>query len=228
MDPLLCLLPSPLLGAAVWAPVASELTREGHAVTLLTTADEAPHTPHDVVEVFVRQIPGDRPVVLVPHSNAGLYVPALTARRDVAANIFVDAGLPPASGSVAVTPPALYTFLEERADDDGLLPPWTQWWDEADVAPLFPNGDVRREVEADQRRLPLSYFSHRVHVPQEWDRTPAGYLAFGDTYAGEKAQAAARGWPVRTLTGHHLHMLVEPEKVALEISSLAESLEATS
>lgn len=175
--------------------------------------------------------PATVPSSWFPHSNAGLYVPALAARRDVAGNIFVDAGLPPAGGSIPVTPAALYTFLEERADDDGRLPPWTQWWDEADVAPLFPDGDVRGTVEADQRRLPLSYFSCMVDVPQGWDQTPSAYLAFGDTYAAEKAQAAQRGWPVRTLPGLHLHMLVElvePDEVALAITALAESLDAAS
>ncbi len=224
MRPLLCLLPSPLLGRAVWTPVASELARLEWETTMASSATSAPRNPRDVVDAFLDQIPANRPVVLVPHSNAGLYVPALIARRDVVANVFVDAGLPPASGVVPVTPPELYAFLSERVDDNGSLPPWTKWWDEADVAPLFPNDNVRRGVEDDERSLPLSYFSHCVDVPEGWDDVPSAYLAFGDTYAAEKAEADGRGWRVRTLPGNHLHMLIEPHHVAAEITAMLPAL----
>ena len=204
----------------MWAATAAELRAKGWEATVPAAPAAPPREPHDVTATFLHQIPAEQPVVLVPHSNAGLYVPALALRRDVVAAVFVDAGLPPARGAVAVTPPAFYPFLEERADANGYLPPWTQWWEDDDVSPLFPSDDVRRAVENDQRRLPLSYFRHWVDVPAGWDQIPSAYLAFGDTYTAEKAQAEGLGWQVRTLAGDHLHMLIDPRGVAREITRL--------
>ena len=53
-----------------------------------------------------------------------------------------------------------------------------------------------------------------------WDDRPAAYLAFGDTYATERAAAAERGWPTRTMPGRHLHMLVAPAAVVTQLESL--------
>jgi len=57
-------------------------------------------------------------------------------------------------------------------------------------------------------------------VPSSWDDRPGGYLAFGDTYASDRRAAADRGWPVTTLPGGHLHMLIDPQRVATEIDTL--------
>lgn len=59
--------------------------------------------------------------------------------------------------------------LADKADSDGLLPPWTSWWDEANLAGLFPDPEVRARVEREQPRLPLSYFSAQLPVPFGWD-----------------------------------------------------------
>ncbi|MDQ3664926.1 MAG: alpha/beta hydrolase, partial [Actinomycetota bacterium] len=98
--------------------------------------------------------------------------------------------------------------------------PWTEWWDDEATAGLFPDAIVRRAVEAEQPRLPLSYFAASVPVRPGWDDKPGAYLAFGDTYAAEREQAAARGWPVRTLPGRHLQMLHDPAGVAAAIVEL--------
>lgn len=162
--PTLVLMPSPLLGPAVWQPVAAELTRGGWPVQIVAASTTPPRTCADVVSHVLSAVPGDRDVVLVPHSNAGLYVPALVTRRQVVGAVFVDAGLPPKTGDVPLAPPQLFTLLADKADADGLLPPWTTWWDESDVAALFPNPEVRARVEREQPRVPLSYFSARLSV----------------------------------------------------------------
>jgi len=79
---------------------------------------------------------------------------------------------------------------------------------------------VREEVERELPRLPLSYFAEQLTIPSGWDTRPGAYLAFGETYAPELADAKGRGWPVRTLPGEHLHMLIDPAQVATEITSL--------
>ncbi len=78
------LLASPLLGPSVWAPVADELGARGLAVTVPRLPDRV-DSPADVLEGFLERMPLGEPAVLVPHSNAGLYAPALAAARPVQA-----------------------------------------------------------------------------------------------------------------------------------------------
>jgi len=226
-DPLLVLVSSPALGPQVWRSTGTELSSRGWRVTYAPRVATAPETAADFIRALVTAIPTDHDVVLVPHSNAGLYVPALVERHQVVGSVFVDAGLPSLAGRTPLAPPNLYEFLRKLADADGRLPPWTEWWDEA-TAGLFPDATVRRAVEAEQPRLPLSYFAGSVHASSGWDRGQYAYLAFGDTYAAERDQAAARGWPVRNLAGRHLQMLHDPASVATAIVELLRDLAAAS
>jgi hypothetical protein len=219
MDPVLVLLPSPLLPALVWHPVAQRLAETGWQVAEPPAPAERLGTAEQVRAWFLSAIPADRDSILVPHSNAGLYVPCLAGERRVAGFVFVDAGLPPAAGQVRLAPEQFYAFLAGKADQDGLLPPWTQWWDE-DISGLFPSRQARERVEREQPRLPLSYFAGSLPAPRGWDDRPGAYLGFGQTYEAERAAAAARGWPTAELDGQHLHQLVDPAGVAAEISAL--------
>ena len=209
----LVLLPSPLLGPASWAPVADELARRGHRVHV-PRVTPAVASPADVLAGFLAGVPDESELVLVPHSNAGLYVAALAVEREVSDVVFVDA-LPPSDEPS--TPTAAGGFRDAiggLADADGVLPPWTSWWPEADTVGLFPDAGTRAAVEREQPRLPLGYFDERVPSPPAWRSVPAAYLAFGDAYDAERATATARGWPVETLPGRHLHQLVDPLGVA--------------
>lgn len=217
---MLTLLSSPLLGPAVWRPTADQLATRGWSVTDPPARHEPPRTPSEALQHLLAAVPADPEVVLVPHSNAGLYVPTLVERRRVVATVFVDAGLPPAEGEVPLAPPPLYAALADLVDPDGLLPPWTKWWDSDDVDALFPTAGSRRLVEREQPRLPLRYFAEHLDVPAGWDRAPGAYLAFGDTYAADRTAAAGRRWPTRTMPGRHLHMLMDPGGVARQLTAL--------
>jgi hypothetical protein len=217
----LVLLPSPLLGPAVWAPVAGVLRDQGQLASVATVRGQVGR-PADVVRGFLAELPEHEPLVLVPHSNAGLYVAALAAARTVAGVVFVDAGLPSSEASTPTAPAGLREHLADLADADGLLPPWTRWWPDLDH--LFPDTETRRLVEVEERRLPLGYFHDAVPTPSGWEALPAAYLSFGDTYGDERAEARSRRWPERTLDGGHLHMLVDPQAVAHAVLRLAESL----
>lgn len=216
----LALLPSALLGPAVWRPVAEVLAARGREVVELSPLAGSAQGPDDVLAWYLGALPDDRPVVVVAHSNAGLFVPGLTSQRRVDAMVYVDAGVPPASGVYPLTPPGFLTFLEGLADDEGLLPVWTQWWGDHEVDSLFPGPVRRQEVEAEQRRLPLTYFTRSLVAAGGWDARPAAYLAFGATYDEDRAEAVARGWPVSTMTGQHLHMMIDPVGVADQIEDL--------
>jgi hypothetical protein len=214
------LIPSPLLGPETWRPVEAWLRGEGHD-TQAVELGPLPRTSTQVVD-SVAAAAGDRTVVLVPHSNAGLYAPYLATLVDARATVFVDAALPDleAEGKdTPLAPPAFLDFLRTLADDDGVLPPWTQWWD--DVTDLFPESATRQAVEREQPRLPLTYFTSRIPVPTGWAGRPAAYLAFGETYAEERDRANRLGWPTRTLVGGHLHALQDPAEVGTAILDLS-------
>jgi hypothetical protein len=219
MSTTLALLPSPLLGPAVWARVGAVLAERGWTITVPPAFDRV-GSFRDVLAHWELALPDDAQYVLVPHSNAGLYVPALGERRRVLGTVFVDAALPSESGSTLLAPPALYRMLAGLADADGLLPPWTRWWNDSELADLFPDAATATTVAAEQVRLPLSYFAERMPLTARWMQLPSAYLAFGDTYRRERHVAADHGWPVRTLPGAHLLMLTEPATVASVLDQL--------
>jgi hypothetical protein len=144
------LMPSPLLGGAAWQPVSDTLARsDWEAVVVEMPRDVA--TPEQMLGACVAAAPADGDSVLVPHSNAGLFAPALAREVSARGIVFVDAATPGDARTVELAPPALYESLAGRADADGMLPPWTQWWEPADLVDLFPSEEWRRRIEQSQR-----------------------------------------------------------------------------
>lgn len=232
MQPVWVLVHSPSVGPLTWGPVAARLRVRGHdslVPSLLDVAEAgAPFWPRVVEDVntAVSELDPDRPVLLVVHSNAGLFVPLLVrhAPRPVRACLFVDAALPVASGATPVVPPELLDVLRAKASDDGQLPPWSQWWDEEDVAPLFSDARTRLEVTAEEPQLPLAYYDQSIPAPAGWDAVPCGYLFFGPPYDEFAGQARDRQWPVQQVPGLHLHQLVDPDRVTDTLIEMARQL----
>lgn len=219
--PVIALLASALLGPAAWERVEHELQSRGWEVVTAPPADEAdPMTPTEAALAYATAIPADRNVILVPHSNAGNFVPTLTEIRSVVAMVFVDAVIPVASGTQPLAPASMLEQVERLADDDGILPAWTEWFEEADVAGLFPDPATRFHVEAQQPRLPVEFLRGELTIEPGWDATPGGYLAFGTTYSSDIARAQSLSWPVIQQNGGHLHMLVDPVGVTDAILDL--------
>jgi hypothetical protein len=79
----------------------------------------------------------------------------------VAALVFVDSFLPPASGSVRLAPPGLMDQLRALAGD-GVLPPWSSWFGEDAMRELVPDDRLRATLKEEMSRLPLSYFEASV------------------------------------------------------------------
>lgn len=214
------LVPSTLLGPSVWAPVARLLADRGWRVQVPAPHVDV-HGPDDVLHQLLAQVPVDEPVVLVPHSNAGLYAAALALERDVRGIVFVDARLPSAAPATPTASPGFRAYLAGLVGPDGRLPRWTEWWPGEDIDSLFPDDRVRAVVEAEQARLPLRYFDEEVPTPPGWGDLPAAYLAFGEgAYEEEVGEARTRGWPVERLAGRHLHQLVDPGTVAVVLEGL--------
>lgn len=222
---------SPSVGPATWRPVAERMTDLGYPTVvpslLSVCVGRPPYWPR-IVSAIAGAVPagvGGKRVVLVAHSNAGCFMPvAAHALVDsIAGCVFVDARLPALPGPTDVAPPELLSFLESIAVD-GQLPRWTDWWEERDIAPMFPDDDIRGTVCAEQPRLPLAYYRQSVPVPSDWSTVPGAYLAFSPAYEPDLTRAVARGWPTDRLAGEHLHQIVDPRAVTDRIITLADTL----
>ncbi|SEG85439.1 hypothetical protein SAMN05444920_105533 [Nonomuraea solani] len=220
METTFVLVHSPSVGPSTWAPVAESLERRGHTVVVpdLTgvTTGGAPYWPR-VVETVRAAVPAApaTPIVLVVHSNAGFFLPVIKEGLGdrVVACVFADAHIPPREGLIKTAEEAFLPFLHDLAGPDGVLPRWTDWWDEEDVVAMLPDPAVRIRVAAEQPRLPLNYYTQAVPVPAGWDSVRCSFLCFGESYEKVAEEAHRRGWPVTRVDGLHLHQLVDPEGV---------------
>lgn len=228
MQPIFVLVHSPSVGPATWRPVAGQLASAGYQVRvpslLHVGSGEPPFWPRiaEAVRDGIGEIPAERSLVLVAHSNAGLFLPTVRAGLDhpVAASVFVDAALPARTGPTPVAPPELLEFLRPLAVD-GTLPRWTDWWDEADIAPMFGDPAMRQKVVAEQPTLPLAYYEQSVPVPRGWDDHPCSYLLFGPPYEDTATDARERGWRTAHLPGAHLHQIIDPAGTARHLLDLS-------
>ncbi|WP_225993843.1 alpha/beta hydrolase [Actinomadura rudentiformis] len=170
----------------------------------------------------LQEVPPLNPITLVAHSNAGLFIPAIRSGLDhpVTNSIFVDAALPARTGPTPVLSPELLEFLRPMAVN-GTLPRWTDWWDEADLAPMFSDPTMRQTVIDEQPTLPLSYYEQQIPVPEGWNDHSCSYLLFSPPYDDVAAEAHQRGWPVAHLPGAHLHQIVDPAGTARHLIELA-------
>jgi hypothetical protein len=207
-------LASPLLGPAIWRQTAKALADHGWQVLIVPRLAEAPDHPRMVLAHLLNCLPDGPALALIAHSNAGLYLPSVATERRVVASVYADAALPAAVGASPLAPPAMQSFLQQLAGDEELLPPWTDWWDEEELVSLLPDAMSRAAVVAEQHRIPMTYFNATIEAPAGWTSKPAAYLAFGDTYDVERAQALSWGWATQTLQGGHLHPLVASASVA--------------
>lgn len=219
MDITFLLVHSPSVGPSTWTPVAEVLRSRGHRAVVPSlvdvTAGPGPYWPR-LVDQVTAAAPPDGPVTIVAHSNAGLFVPliAQALRGQVSRCLFVDAALPSRQGTTTAAEPEFLPFLRSIADESGVLPRWTDWWDEDDVAALFPDDATRHVVVAEQARLPLAYYLEEIPVPAGWDHAGSAYLWFGEAYAAGAKEAGERGWPVARIPGEHLHQVCAPDAVA--------------
>ena len=221
----LLLVHSPLVGCGTWEPIARDLAEDGYAVSvpdLTGTVTAGPPYHVRQAQVIAGSAAG-QPAILIGHSGAGpLLATAGAMLGDVVRGyVFVDAGLPtPGRSWMETVPPDLATQLRETADPQGWLPPWSQWWDEEELAMLLPDPAVRQHFASGCPRLPLAMFEE-LHPPAPgWPNASGGYLQLSAAYEGEAARARKLGWPVRQLESHHLALLAEPGLVAREVRKL--------
>jgi hypothetical protein len=220
---------SPLVGPATWRPAAVALEARGvPAVVPSLLGFETASRPRwrRCVDLAVAAVPArSAGLVLVGHSGAGLLLPWIGSRLrpGVRAYVFVDASLPAPDGPTPLAPPAFRAFLEARAVA-GRLPPWSEWWGDEALRELLPDDALRAQLSAEMPKLPLDYFIEQVPTPSGWPDAPCGYLRFSEAYEAAAVDAGARGWPVATLEGGHLHPAVQPDAVAEALLDLLNRL----
>jgi hypothetical protein len=211
--------PSPLLGIAVYSPFGRALAARGYDV--LIADPEVPDDPARpaedggvaaLLESLVTQCAGAD--LLVVHSNAGRFAPAV-ADQVGAHVVYVDALLPGIGDSAGFA-----DFVEGKVADDGLLPRWTEWWPPEDLLDVVPR-EWLLVLERSEPRLAPAFLLTDPPAPATWQARPSAYLALGDGYRAEAEAARALGWPVRELEAGHLHLVVDPEQVADEVALLA-------
>lgn len=223
--PAFVLVHSPLVGPASWRPVARVLEGRGHRVvvpSLLDAASQPPFTER-CLDAVADAVAGarwaDQALVLAGHSGAGPLLPALVARlrsagRPVAACLFVDAALPhPGRSRLASVHPSFRGRLAGLAHD-GVLPPWSEWFERRVIDALVPEPAPRGQLLAELRPVPVALLEEPLPEVPGWPDVPCAYLRLSRAYDGEEADAARMGWPVGALDDNHLLTVVDPEGVA--------------
>lgn len=256
VPPVFVLIHSSSVGPSTWEPVAGALRARRHVVevpSMLGFVEDGPPYADSYLRrasAALGSLPPGAPIVLIGHSNAELFLPAIAeplAPRGVSF-IFADASIPPIAGADrkdptdtadpadtagTADPPAATNaplvpeaFLDQlRAMAvDGILPRWGNWWPDDITATLYPDTATRERVAAQEPELPIAFYEESVIVPARWSRRPCAYLRFSDAYEAEADKARRLHWPTLHVAGEHLHMLVDPTGVANGICDLAEKL----
>lgn len=209
----LVLVHSPLVGALTWRATADRLEDLGCSAVVVDLQGA-----NDGESITARVVSGTadtpRPTVLVGHSGAGRYLPALAdAVPGTELLVYVDAMLPePGRSWLDDAPPELTARLRELAGADGVLPPWSDWFGPDALAEILPDPVMRERLRDESPRLPLDFFAEPAPL-SVWSG-PQVYVRLSDAYLAEAERMAAAGVPVLVRPSHHLAMLTDPAMVA--------------
>jgi hypothetical protein len=147
--------------------------------------------------------------VIVGHSGAGPLLAHVARWSEGASCVYVDAGFRKDTGA----PPGLP--LAERGA--GVVPAWAN---DADLAALVPDAEIRRHLVESVAPLPRDYFAEAIPYREPADGS--AYLLLSPLYAEPAATARERGWRVQELVSHHYAMLTAPPAIAAAIEALAQ------
>jgi hypothetical protein len=221
-EPLVVLIPSPLLGPFSWSLVAGELEVRGWQpiipADLREPLDREPawRQTTDGVVASLRTAPSDLPVVLIGHSNAGPLLPAIgrALPQPIVTYLFVDARLPHGGMSrLDAVEAADPDSAAERRTAMGAGRRYPTWTDE-DLRELVPDPERRRAMLAELRPRGAEYWTEPLPMVYGWPDAPCAYLLFSSAYRSEADRARRAGWPTRELPAGHFHQLVDPPAVA--------------
>jgi hypothetical protein len=228
------LIHSPLIGPYSWRPVGDELENTGQRVvipSLLAVLEQSSGYANSIAEYVRKAVDGSalpEPLVLVGHSAAGAYLPVIGAELDraVTAYVFVDARLPMRGTSLADQDTPEEGQHRRKMAEDGMLPPWPEWFDEGVMAEVIPNEERRNRFVTELQPIPLALFHEEIIYPSDWPDAPCAYLRLSEFYKPLAQEASAVGWPVLEIDAEHLHLITHPQEVANLLLSILHELEA--
>jgi hypothetical protein len=230
-QPDLVLVTGPMVGASSWAPTAERLRASGWRVQVPDVISVHGALPpwHALSAHYAKLLSPARPPILVGHSLATVVVADLATQMATSGLIMVDGEIPPACGPVLPGREAFRTFVLGLADDDGALPPWSDWWRDHPRRSYSGLDELARDADAfalfwkDQPHVCSSWFDDTIDLAP-WAHIPAGYIQTSGFYDHTADDAEARGWPLRRLQGTHLHPTLQPEETARAIAAIAHEL----
>lgn len=234
MQPEIVLVAGPLVGISSWQPTAQKLRAldwHVHVPDVLTAAGGPAHVPSWSTwpSRLVALLSGATAPILVGHSIASLLVADLASKLSARGLIIVDGEMPPEHGATTPVTPEFRKRIEQRADRDGLLPPWSEWWRTERGAAILGTDVLARDPELYdefQRGLPrmsLEWFDDVIEL-SPWSHVPAGYVQTSALYDQAAREAERRGWPVIRLRGTHLHLTLQPDETADAITRIVKQI----
>jgi pimeloyl-ACP methyl ester carboxylesterase len=217
---------SPVAGPSTWLYTAEVLRQKGFQCLVPdmtgVAASGPPYYPKYAAAAAASS--GVGPVVLVGHSAAGALLPAIAdalGDRTVGA-VFVDAMLPqPGRSWFDTAPRGMEAQLRELADD-GVLPPYDQWFPPGTLSELVPDAAQRRRLIDECPRLPVAYFDEPAPPARFAKSVACAFIRLGAPFDAAADKAQRRGWWVARRDWDHLRMLSAPEPVA-DLVALAAS-----
>lgn len=215
----LLLVHSPLVGPATWGFVADELTSLGHEAEVPDLRHAAQSgDPRQFIAAAQSAITADTETI-VGHSGAGFFLPSIADQLPVRALVFVDAGLPPLSGTATASADFIDQLRSMAVDE--VLPRWSRWWGDDVMSALVPDPQRRLEVESEVPTLPLAFYEARITIPGNWSTRPGGYVLLSESYRADREVAASLGWPTLDQIGGHLDIVNRPDRIARALITLA-------
>ncbi|HEV2363386.1 MAG TPA: hypothetical protein VGS12_04220 [Caulobacteraceae bacterium] len=227
--PAFALIHTPLVGPGCWRAVAEALAREGHWALAVDYGGAQPPDWHAGVgaraAAALHSAPG--PLVLAAHSGAGALVGAIAGRLQPppAGLVFVDSVLPTPGLSWLEAAPEALAALARKLAQDGVLPPWSRWWDKAAMKRVLPDAGARAVFEAGLPRVPLAYLGAPEPTGPAINPARAAYLRLSPACDSEADEAKRRGWRIERADLGHLAMLTKPDRVARLLVETAGLLE---
>jgi len=227
-DPLIVLIPSPLLGPYSWSLVGEELSARGWEVLVsVDLRDPLGGEPGwrqttGGAAASLRAVPSDRSVALIGHSNAGPLLPAVGSSlpQPIVAYLFVDARLPHGGMSRldAIEAEDPDGAAQRRADlaAGRRYPAWT----DEELRELIPDAERRRALLAELRPRGAGYWTELLPTISGWPDAPCGYLQFSAPYRSAADRARRVGWPTHHLPAGHFHQLVDPSAGVAALAGL--------
>lgn len=230
MSPTLLFVHSPVAGPSTWTCTAEILQDKGFSCVVPNLTHVArmgpPYYPKYAKAAAAAVDDIAETVILIGHSAAGALLPAVAEAVGgrTRGAVFVDA-MPPQPGRswFDTAPPGLESQMRGLADD-GVLPPYDEWFPPGTLAELVPDPVRRERLVAETPRLPVAYFDEPAPPTRFAESVACAFVRLGAPFDAAADKAERLGWWVTRRDWDHLRMMSDPAAVA---DLIAQAISAT-